>query len=112
MSWISRLFKRKAPPFRPALVPMAEILERQHNKAMQELEDRAFERDVETLARERLRQYIANPQGLVIDRPIRFMYVEHDAAWAKYKPSDYPKMIRKRFNELQREYLEAKHAGL
>lgn len=72
-----------------------------------------MERDANIVAEDMLWQYRRNPEGLIVQKPVRFFYTEHDPATAKYSKSGaWGKLVDDRFKVLLNEYLTAKHARL
>jgi len=66
------------------------------NKSRQETEDKEFERDIYMVADDMFQQWLEGSkygtipfEGIIICKPIRFMYTIHDEATAKFINADF-----------------------
>lgn len=73
----------------------------------QEMEDRSVERDARIVATDLLRQEIANPGGLLVQKSVRFILTEYPGQKAKYDDAGYQKLISRYFKEMKSEWLSA-----
>lgn len=89
--------------------------EKLNNKWKQKREDRQFERDARTVAFDNWMQYqkmsdfIFNGVNygkinMIISKPIRFTYCIYDEDTAKYKSSDFDKMVKDEFEKIKEEH--------
>lgn len=104
------LFGRKKKEVVPIFLEMQLRREQASYIWEQEMEDQQCERDARHEARDMFEQWRADPNGILVAKPIRCILTVYLGQKAKYDNEEYNELRRRYFKEMKGDYLMDKRS--